>query len=372
MIAPKILFNLLAKHNITHTLGVPDSLLKYYCSYAFDQGQKLIAANEGNAVAMAAGYHLATGKIPLVYMQNSGFGNIINPLTSLVNEEVYSIPMLLMVGWRAEPGVKDAPQHTKQGAVMTDLIEALKLPYAVLSTEEGDIEAQIEEAEDSMNSNSSPFVLLIKKGTFEEYKLKSPQKSSATLKRETALKIVSEYLNDEDIVVSTTGKTSRELYEIREANKSGHHRDFLTVGSMGHASQIALGIALEKLTRKVYCIDGDGAMIMHMGGLSIIGDLKPENFKHIVINNGAHESVGGQPTAGFSIDFGEIAKGCGYASVLKATSEEELKSSLSDFSKKKGPALLEIVTQTGSRADLGRPELSPQENKKQFMDFLKS
>ena len=371
MLAPKTLFDLLAKHDISHTVGVPDSLLKFYCSYAFDQGQKLIAANEGNAVAMAAGYHLATGKIPLVYMQNSGFGNTINPLTSLVNEEVYSIPMLLMVGWRGEPGVKDAPQHTKQGAVMTDLIEAMKLPYAVLSTDEAKAETQIEEAVKQMKSNSAPFVLLVKKGTFEDYKLKSPQQSSATLKREKALQIVSSFLNDNDIVVSTTGKTSRELYEIREQQKSGHHRDFLTVGSMGHASQIALGIALEKSDRTVYCIDGDGAVIMHMGGLSIIGDLQPENFKHIVINNGAHESVGGQPTAGFSIDFGQIAKGCGYTEVMKASNEEELQNALSTFSQAKGPALLEIITKTGSRSDLGRPELSPQENKKLFMNFLK-
>lgn len=371
MLKPAFLFESLTKHGIEFMLGVPDSLLKDFCSYAFDQGNDLIAANEGAALSIAAGYNLASGKIPLVYLQNSGFGNLVNPFTSLVDREVYSIPIMIMVGWRGMPGTKDEPQHIKQGKTQEAQLNALRIPYAILSKEKDEAELQVSLAIKRMREDSSSYVLLVAPNTFEKYSLSSSTRiNDYSLKREEVLEQLIQNFGPDDVVVSTTGKTSRELFELRESYGHGHHRDFLTVGSMGHASQIALGIAMEKPNRNVFCIDGDGAMIMHMGSLAIIGEQQPNNFKHILINNGAHESVGGQPTSGFSIDFGKIAEGCGYKKVFKVDNRESLNDQLSDFMSSKGPVLLEIKTQTGARDDLGRPTESPLENKKAFMKFL--
>ncbi|MEQ8524395.1 phosphonopyruvate decarboxylase [Gracilimonas sp.] len=371
MLKPAFLYNQLEKHGVDFMLGVPDSLLKHFGSYAFDRGNDLIAANEGGALAIAAGYHLASGKIPLIYLQNSGFGNIVNPLTSLTDEEVYSIPVLIIVGWRGQPGTDDEPQHIKPGKTQEEQLKALGLPYTILSSDEQQVEKQLALAFDTMKRKSSPYVLLVPPNTFEGYTFQGDSKEkSYSLKREEALEKLILKFGEDDIVVSTTGKTSRELFELREKHGQGHHRDFLTVGSMGHASQIALGIALQKKEQSVFCIDGDGAMIMHMGALAIIGEQQPANFHHILINNGAHESVGGQPTAGFTVDFGKIAEGCGYKKTFRVDDLNSLDKIFDDFLNSKGPVLLEIMTQTGARSDLGRPTLSPTENKSNFMQFL--
>lgn len=373
MLRPSFFYEALQTKGVEFISGVPDSLLKDYGAYVFDKGHTSIAANEGGAIGIATGYHLATGKIPLVYMQNSGFGNIINPITSLADPDVYSIPMLLLIGWRGEPGVKDEPQHKKQGRIMEAMLISMEIPYCILDKEEKAALEQLNRAFEIMQKNSEPFVVLVSAGTFEKYTLANVEnENSYDLKREDALEVITQGLSDSDIIVSTTGKTSRELYELREKYSHGHQKDFLSVGSMGHASQIALGIAMEKSRQQVFCIDGDGAVIMHMGALAIIGESQLPNFKHIVINNGAHESVGGQPTAGFKIDFGEIAKGCGYKKVLRTESLEELTELLPDFTACEGPALLEIMTSVGSRKDLGRPKETPVENKKAFMAFLNS
>ncbi len=372
MLRPAFIYKLLEDHGVEFMPGVPDSLLKNFGSYAFDQGNELIAANEGGALAIASGYHLASGKIPLVYLQNSGFGNMVNPLTSLADEEVYAIPMLLMIGWRGQPGVKDEPQHIKQGRTQEAQLRALGIPYTILSSEEGEAANQISKAFDVMRENSSPYALLVPSGTFGNYELQAVStEKKYPLKREEVLELLVQKFGEKDVIVSTTGKTSRELFELRAKYGQPHHQDFLTVGSMGHASQIALGIALEKKKRRVFCIDGDGSVIMHMGGLAIIGEQKPENFKHIVINNGAHESVGGQPTAGFSIDFGKIAEACGYRKAFCAENKESLNAIVGDFMEQEGPVLLEIRTQLGARSDLGRPTIAPVDNKSDFMKFLR-
>ena len=372
MLNPGFLYELLAKKGVEFITGVPDSLLKYFCSYAFDKGHDLIAANEGSALSIAAGYHLASGEIPLVYLQNSGFGNMVNPLTSLANSDVYSIPILIMVGWRGKPGIKDEPQHIAQGATQEAQLDALGISYTILSDKETEVEVQIERAFENLKTHSAPYVLLVPPKTFEDYKLKSKAEAIQNqLKREDVLDSLVQNFEEDDIIVSTTGKTSRELFELRKRYGMGHHRDFLVVGSMGHASQIALGIALEKPNRRVFCIDGDGAMIMHMGGLTTIGEQAPENLYHVLINNGAHESVGGQPTAGLSVDFGKIAQGCGYKSTFRAANKTDISDQLNHFLKADGPALLEIFTEIGARSDLGRPTISPVDNKESFMDFLK-
>lgn len=366
-------YSLLIKNGIDFFAGVPDSLLKDFCAYVIDNTideKNIIAANEGNAIALAAGYHLATGKISLVYMQNSGQGNSINPLTSLVDEEVYSIPVLLLIGWRGKPGKKDEPQHIKQGKITLRLLRTLGIPYEILPNNIEEARKVLKTAINTMKKKRAPYALVVRKGTFETYNLKNRSKSQYEISREEAIRIIVDQLGSQDIIISTTGKASRELFEYREELGHGHRKDFLTVGSMGHSSQIALAIALSRPSRKVYCLDGDGALIMHMGSLAIIGSNSPKNFKHIVLNNGAHDSVGGQPTAGFKINIPSIAKACGYNAVFHVENRQELKDKLSLLKLSKGPALLEVKLNKVTRKDLGRPTTSPKENKKAFMRFL--
>lgn len=370
MLAGSEFYSYLQKKGIEFTTGVPDSLLKEFCAYISDQGNDIIAANEGASIGIASGYHLATDKIPMVYMQNSGFGNTINPLTSLADKEVYSIPMLLVVGWRGEPGVKDEPQHVKQGRINESLLQTLEIPYAILSNDIEVAKTQVDEAIDYMSSENAPYALLVRKNTFEKYSLKNKKADIYPMQREDAIKIIIDECKNDEIIVSTTGKTSREVFECRVANGQGHANDFLTVGSMGHASQIALGIALQKPNHSIICLDGDGSMLMHMGSGAIIGDLSPTNYKHILVNNGAHDSVGGQPTVGFDVDFQKIAEACNYRKYITAADENELRALMPEFLSTNGPIMLEIKTSKGAREDLGRPTKSPTQNKADFMKKL--
>ena len=363
-------FKELIASDINFFCGVPDSLLKDICAFITDNSiNHIITANEGNAIALAAGYHLATNKIGLVYLQNSGLGNCINPLTSLVDKEVYSIPILLLIGWRGEPNKKDEPQHKKIGRITLKILETLEIPYRVLDNNFKEI---IKEATNYFEKENHPFAIIVKEKTFEEYRLKNKKQTNFEFSREEALKLIVPLFEKEAIIVSTTGKTSRELFELRDLNKEGHEKDFLTVGSMGHSSSIALGIAISKPNKNVYCIDGDGAIIMHMGVLSTIGSTGPKNFKHLIINNFAHDSVGGQPTAAWNIDFLKIGKANNYKKILSAETKEEIIKKFKEFKKSEGPILFEIKVNKGARENLGRPTISTVQNKKDFMNFLKS
>lgn len=374
MITPEKFYNTLHSHDIDFYAGVPDSLLKNLCAYITDHADKrnnIIAANEGGAVGLAAGYYLSTGKIPVVYMQNSGEGNAVNPLMSLTDKDVYNIPVLLIIGWRGEPGVHDEPQHKKQGKVTIPLLDAMGIRHEILTDDEANLEEQIARAVESMNATREAYALVVRKGTFADYKLETTVADESELTREDAIKMVAESMDDKAVVVSTTGKISRELFEYREASGEGHARDFLTVGSMGHASQIALGIALNQPDRNVYCFDGDGAVIMHMGAMGIIGSMAPKNYYHILFNNGVHDSVGGQPTVGYKIDIPAIAEACGYKTVISVSTADDLKDVLSDLTDNDAPLFLEIKVKKGARANLGRPTTTPIENKEALMDFLR-
>ena len=375
MISPEFFVKTLGKHDIDFFAGVPDSLLKNICAYIADHtdsSHNIITANEGAAIGLAAGYHLATGKAGVVYMQNSGEGNIINPLASLTDKEVYNIPVLLVIGWRGRPGVHDEPQHVKQGKVTTGLLDVMGISYEVLSKEEGQAALQIGKAADALKRNEV-YALVIEKDTFSEYKLQNVEANNLTMTREEAIQTVGKALAPTDVIVSTTGMISRELFEAREAWGQGHEKDFLTVGSMGHASQIALGIALNKKDRRVWCFDGDGATIMHMGSMAIVASKKPANYIHVVFNNGAHDSVGGQPTVGLKIDLPAVARAVGYSSVYSVSGLEELNSLLTTLCSQlnQGPVLLEVKVKKGNRKDLGRPTTTPIENKEAFMNNLK-
>ncbi len=374
MINPKFFIEELGSHGIDFFAGVPDSLLKNICAYIADhkdEQHNIITANEGGAIALAAGYHLATGKIGVVYMQNSGEGNIINPLASLTDKEVYNIPVLLLIGWRGKPGAHDEPQHVKQGKVTTGLLNVMGVNYDVLSQDEEKAAKQIEKAVATMKSTNEVYALVIEKGTFEDYKLQNVEKNDLQMSRDEAIQTVAVSLGMKDVIVSTTGMISRELFEARTAWHQGHERDFLTVGSMGHASQIALGIAMEKTDRKVWCFDGDGASIMHMGNMAIVASKHPKNYVHVVFNNGAHDSVGGQPTVGLKIDLPAVAKAVGYEVTYSVDNLNDLKSILLSVATAEGPVLLQVCVKKGNRKDLGRPTTTPIQNKEALMEFLR-
>ena len=372
-IKPTDFYDQLVNHGVEFFTGVPDSLLKEFCFFIDDfipRDKHIITANEGNAIALAAGYHFATNKIPLVYMQNSGLGNAINPLLSLCDPDVYSIPMLVMIGWRGEPGVKDEPQHVKQGKVQLQLLDSMDIPYEIISKDDDKIEKKITNMVETAKNENRPVVLLIRKGTFEKSNKDIGKINEQLMNREEALGIVLNSLGDNVILISTTGKTSREIFEIRENRDQSHNQDFLTVGSMGHCSSIALGIALSKHDREVVCIDGDGAMLMHLGSLTTIASLKPKNFRHILMNNGVHESVGGQDTAAKKINLSKVIKAVGYSKIFSAKTPQELRASILKFMDCDGPSFMEVKIMPGSRVDLGRPTIKPISNKNSFMTFL--
>lgn len=354
--------------------GVPDSQLKALCdylvnTYGVDPEHHVIAANEGSCISIAAGYHLATGKVPVVYMQNSGEGNIINPLASLLNEKVYNIPCILIVGWRGEPGVHDEPQHIYQGEVTRVLLDDMGVKNYVLdkTTEEEQLDEMLKECQ-VLLAEGKQVAFVVRKGALT-YKEKVVYSNENEMIREEIIRHIAE-VTGEDPIVSTTGKASRELFEIREQNGQSHKYDFLTVGSMGHSSSIALGIATQKKDKQIWCVDGDGAVLMHMGALAVIGSYKPKNLIHIVINNGAHETVGGMPTVAGGISLAEVANACGYSNVVTVSTYEQLDKELKNAKEKCDLCFIEVKCNIGARDDLGRPTTTARKNKENFMNFL--
>lgn len=351
--------------------GVPDSTLKVFCDYIANEGKsffphQITAANEGGAIGIAIGEYLATGKPACVYMQNSGLGNTVNPLTSLAHTDVYGIPMLLMIGWRGEPGVKDEPQHKYMGKITTSLLEILDIHYAIITDEttEKELEQILAIAKEEFLKNRQ-YALVIKKNTFQKMKI-SVYENDYTLGREEAISIITQWLKKEDLVVSTTGKISREIYEQSDLQYGNHKQVFLTVGGMGHADMIACQLAKRLSERRIICLDGDGALLMHLGNLAIIGEQNPNNLIHICLNNKAHESVGGMPIGAPELSFYEMAEKAGYQGVFQIQNKEELRQGLEIARRKKILTFLEITVSLGAREDLGRPKESAEENKKNF------
>ncbi len=354
--------------------GVPDSQLKALCNYliskyGIDPDHHIIAANEGNCAALAAGYHLASGKVPVVYMQNSGEGNIINPVASLLNDKVYAIPMIFVVGWRGEPGIHDEPQHIYQGEVTLKLLEDMDIASFVIGkdTAEEELSAKMQEFAPLLAAGKN-VAFVVRKGGLS-FDGKVAYANDNAMVREDIIRHIAE-ATGEDPIVSTTGKASRELFEIRTAKGESHKYDFLTVGSMGHSSSIALGVALQKPQQKIWCIDGDGAVLMHMGAMAVLGANKPGNLVHIVINNGAHETVGGMPTVAANIDLVAIAKACGYPQAVSVNSFKKLDKALQKAKASKQLCLIEVKCSIGAREDLGRPTTTALENKQNFMEYL--
>jgi phosphonopyruvate decarboxylase len=367
-------YNLLKDRGVEFFSGVPDSLLKDICAYITKNsrdGEHIIAANEGNSIALGAGHYLASGKTPLIYLQNSGLGNIVNPLLSLADKDVYSIPMIIMIGWRGEPHIKDEPQHVKQGKVTLPMLESMGIKYKIIENDFVEASRQINTLLDHAKEYSEPVVMIVRKGTFESYEYENDIVENTDLEREEAIELVANSVSQDSLILSTTGKISRELYEYRVQKEEVECNDFLNVGAMGHVSQLALGVALVKPEKKVVCFDGDGAFLMHMGGASIVATQAPKNYLHFVFNNAAHDSVGGQPTVAQNISIKDIALACGYKSSITLNNRKELEEVRDSFKNMEGPALIEILVKKGSRSDLGRPKSTPIENKKVFIEKVR-
>lgn len=354
--------------------GVPDSQLKSLCNYlinkyGIDPKHHIIAANEGNSTALAAGYHLATGKIPVVYMQNSGEGNIINPVASLLNDKVYAIPVVFIVGWRGEPGFHDEPQHIYQGEITVKLLEDMNIESFIISKNTTDEEVTvIMEKFKKVLAIGKSVSFIIRKDVLS-YSEDTRYENNNTMRREDVIRHILK-ISGEDPIISTTGKASRELFDTRTSNGQSHKYDFLTVGSMGHSSSIALGVAINKPNSKIWCVDGDGAVLMHMGSMAVLGTNAPKNMIHIVINNGSHETVGGMPTVADKINLVSIARGCGYPNSVCVDNFYDLDKELQAAKCRNELSLIEVKCSIGSRNDLGRPTAAI-ENKENFMKYLK-
>ena len=378
MVSCEELFNVFNKKGITFFSGVPDSTFKDWMKFlSRHHGEKLtniMACNECEAIAIVSGHYLATGKIGVVYMQNSGEGKTVNPLTSLCDPDVYSIPLIMMIGWRGEPGKKDEPQHKKMGRVMIPLLESLEVPYEIMPDEIGKAETVIASMVDISQDRKTPVALIIKRNTFEKYDLENMDVSGSSredsMDREDAITVIVDNLADDEIIVSTTGKTSRELFEYR-VQRSEEPRDFYTVGSMGCAASIANGIALSKQNRKVLIFDGDGAVLMQMGSLATIGYYQAKNLYHILFDNNSYESTGGQPTTANKLDFEKIAIGCNYMRAVTVKTKAELMDAVNNLKNIEGPYMIIVKVRKGSRKNLGRPTKTPIENKEEFMKRFK-
>lgn len=363
MIDPKKFYNHLSKYS-NFISGVPDSLLKELNACILKEhpnAHHIIAPNEGLSIALGIGNYISTGKTPLIYMQNSGIGNAINPLLSLADKDVYGIPMLILIGWRGEPGEKDEPQHFKQGMIQEDLLKSMQIEYKIIDSNSNNYENILDELYEKAYLHKSPKVLLVRKGTFSNYLDPVQIINHEHDTREQAISNILDEFRDDSIFVGTTGKAARELFELRKSRSENHVNDFLTVGGMGHASSIAAGISIST-NKKVICIDGDGALLMHMGGLVSNAEYASKNFIHFVLNNGVHESVGGQPTLISRVRLKDLAKSCGYNQVLSISSKSELKKNLATVKIDEGPTFIEYKINSESRKDLGRPTQSPKNN----------
>lgn len=361
------------QHDLLLYAGVPDSTFKEWLQFLDEAPADLrhiAVSNEGDAVSLVSGYYLGSRRIGVVYMQNSGLGNTVNPITSLADRDVYSIPMILMIGWRGMPGMKDEPQHKKMGRITLPMLDTLEIPYAMVPEQPEELQNVFDQAVQWVQKNNGPYALVVRHGTFAPYQSKKTLQQPWTLCREDAVKMVAEALRNHQAIVATTGKISRELYEYRDALQQGHSQDFYTVGSLGCCVSIAMGIALTQPQRDLVVFDADGSALMHLGSWATVGAYHPTNLKHIIFDNETYESTGAQPCHSKGVSFPEIAKACGYQYTKQVTSQEQLQQTLPSFLQSSGPSLLVIKVQSGSRSNLGRPKTSPLENKSAFMDFL--
>lgn len=377
MINQKRFLNTLQESGVRFFTGVPDSFLNGFCNYLLEiipEDRNVIAANEGNAIAIASGYYFSTGIIPLVYMQNSGMGNTLNPLVSLADRHVYSVPMILLIGWRGEPGTElKHPQHRTQGEITLKTLEMLDIPYVIAEDNDDKLEEQIRWAVKTAKEERKQVAVIGRKGVFAGGKKANIVDDRYPLSREEAIEIILDTMPEDTVYTATTGRATREIYFLRERRGEGHQHDFLNLGSMGHASSVALGIALAKRNRNVVCLDGDSAALMHMGCFTMVSKLNVPNFLHIVLNNGAHESVGGQPSAGQLVDFTKIAEGSGYRTIGKSVeTKEELERAIRELTAQEKAAFIDVRIHKGLKGELPPLDISSKELIHEMMEDLQN
>jgi len=374
-IEPKVIVDFFKSKEVEMVTGVPDSVLSGLIdalASEFTGSQHITAANEGNAAAIAIGHYLSSGSPAVVYLQNSGLGNLVNPIVSLANKRIYEIPAMLIVGWRGEPGKKDEPQHLFQGLITKELLELLEIPVFLIDDNANCLDV-LEAAWKKMSESQQFTAVIVKNDAFvkkEQIHGSNVCSPHFSLSREAAIEELFDLISDEYFVIATTGKCGREVFEVRE-RRGEANTDFLTVGGMGHASSIALGICASQPTKKVLCIDGDGALLMHLGALPVVGSVAPKHFIHAVMNNQCHESVGGQETVICDVDLKLMIKGAGYKSYNLVTSKKHLKDVWLSLMSKDGPHFIEIKINSSSRQNLGRPKDTPIENRNKFMQKFK-
>ena len=374
MIDQNTLFDQLNAMGLYFFTGVPDSLLNDFCLHLVNNVpdcQHIMAANEGNAIGIAAGYHMATSKIPVVYMQNSGIGNATNPLLSLTHPCVYSIPLILLIGWRGDPAIKDHAQHKKQGELTPVLMEDMDIPYQVLDADDTVIE-KFQWAANKAKELNAPVALIAKKAILTQKEKKQEYAESPLMNREEAISAVLDVFGKDAIYLATTGRATRELHEQIMIHGFSHEIEFLNVGAMGHLSSIGLGLAVGAPDKKIVVFDGDAAAVMHMGSLATNGRYQPKNLIHIVLNNGVNESVGGQKSSGQVINLTAVAKGCGYETIPAfVESKEDLQKAVKQLAESNHLSFLDVHIRQGIRKDMPGLKIEHQHAKTALMNYLK-
>jgi phosphonopyruvate decarboxylase len=360
MIELKNLVELLKKEKFGPIMGVPCSVFKHFLNFIINKKsfEHYACSSEGESLGLAAGFAMA-GKYPIIYMQNDGYGNVINPLSSL--QLMYELPALLMISWRGEPGKKDAPQHKLMGETLLGLLEIFDIPYAVVN--KGNIESEIVNAKKYMKKKQKPYALIFKKGTIENFEVKKEE--SKLNNRYDYLEILKNCLNKYDIILGTTGFTGRELFQTVSCNSK-----FYMMGSMGCLSSMGLGLAKSYHKKTVYVLDGDGALLMKLGSLSTIGNYQPDNLIHICFDNNQYESTGGQKTTASTTNFVKLAEACNYKKAIMIDNTSHFEKIISKISLLEKPLFLHIKITSGTIENLKRPSFSPIEMKKKFMESL--
>ena len=373
MVNQQTLFQELDKLGVKFFTGVPDSLLNDFCLYLVNNipdGRHVMAANEGNAIAIAAGNYMATGNIPVVYMQNSGIGNATNPLLSLTHDCVYGIPMILVIGWRGDPSINDHAQHKKQGELTPVLMSDMDIPYEILDADDTVID-KFTWAVNKAKEISAPVALIAKKAILTQKEKKQTYADSKLMNREEAVAAVVDVIGEDAIYLGTTGRATREVHEQLIAHGIGEGHEWQNVGSMGHVSSVGLGLALARPDKRIVVFDGDAAAVMHMGALATNCRYKAGNMLHIVLNNGVNESVGGQPSAGYLIDLTTIAKACGYRTVgHPVETKEELQQIVRENHSGEMPLFIDVHVRQGIRSDMPKLNIDHKAQKETLMKNL--
>ena len=373
MVNLQSLFEALDRTGVKFFTGVPDSLLNDFCLYMMNNipdSRHVMAANEGNAISIAAGNYMATGNIPLVYMQNSGIGNATNPLLSLTHDCVYGIPLIMVIGWRGDPSINDHAQHKKQGELTPVLMKDMDIPYEILDNDDTVIE-KFTWAVNKAREISSPVALIAKKAILTQKEKKQVYPESPLMNREEAVSAVIDVFGEDAVYLGTTGRATREVHEQLRMHGISEGHEWQNVGSMGHVSSVGLGLALALPDKRIVVFDGDAAVVMHMGSLATNCRYKASNLIHVVLNNGVNESVGGQQSAGQLIDLTGVAKSCGYRNVGHAIkTKEELQHVLKTLPGNDMPTFVDVYVRQGIRPDMPKLNINHKEQKEALMKYL--